>query len=505
MDSQPLDFSTKKNKYSAGTFTSELSEPNDSDHCSYMDDGLAASLIHERKLWSQSSESGVSLNSDSPERVGSPRSHCGSPMAFSSVRHAHYPPIQHLPPHVPHSPLNPSIPASFNSTLFAQIHSNPLLFSTLQSALNKANLTHPLRAYLAPFAHSPTPKDFSTPLSHPVCPSPAASLPLTSSTLGMGALDAGNLGLSAASLSPKPAQSLSPNILGAFEGVRDGVGYGVGSSSSALMGGTHEELNIAAESNEAYSRFRQQMLVQVTATKARRAATCRKTSHSSSVDFASLRDTYSSHGDPSSLRDPLSHGDPSSHGDSSSHRDPSSHEDPLSNGDPPSQGDASSFRDSSSLRNSSSSHGGPSGFRVSSSLRNSSSSLRDRSEDGDSRSDINIDVCGFSSEVGSSAGDGGVVGDADGDNSCDRQSSCFSTNTKRKNKQNGDYIKDEAYWERRRKNNEAAKRSRDARRAKEDEIAIRAAFLEQENLKLRVEVASLKSETSKLRCLLYTS
>lgn len=33
--------------------------------------------------------------------------------------------------------------------------------------------------------------------------------------------------------------------------------------------------------------------------------------------------------------------------------------------------------------------------------------------------------------------------------------------------------KDEAYWERRRKNNEAAKRSRDARRAKEDEIALR--------------------------------
>ena len=28
----------------------------------------------------------------------------------------------------------------------------------------------------------------------------------------------------------------------------------------------------------------------------------------------------------------------------------------------------------------------------------------------------------------------------------------------------------EAYWERRKKNNEAAKRSRDARRAKEDEV-----------------------------------
>jgi len=66
-------------------------------------------------------------------------------------------------------------------------------------------------------------------------------------------------------------------------------------------------------------------------------------------------------------------------------------------------------------------------------------------------------------------------------------------------------MKDEAYWERRRKNNEAAKRSRDARRAKEDEIAIRAAFLEQENLKLRFEVCALKSEAAKLRCMLYSS
>ncbi|XP_076318591.1 uncharacterized protein LOC143229732 isoform X2 [Tachypleus tridentatus] len=65
--------------------------------------------------------------------------------------------------------------------------------------------------------------------------------------------------------------------------------------------------------------------------------------------------------------------------------------------------------------------------------------------------------------------------------------------------------KDDTYWERRRKNNEAAKRSRNARRAKEYEIAIRAAYLEQENLKLRIEVASLKNETVKLRCLLYNS
>ncbi|XP_002737021.1 uncharacterized protein LOC100378028 [Saccoglossus kowalevskii] len=66
-----------------------------------------------------------------------------------------------------------------------------------------------------------------------------------------------------------------------------------------------------------------------------------------------------------------------------------------------------------------------------------------------------------------------------------------------------DELKDESYWERRRKNNEAAKRSRDIRKAKEDEIAIRAALLEQENIRLRVEVASLKEETARLRCILY--
>ncbi|KAK4014828.1 G-box-binding factor 3 [Daphnia magna] len=75
----------------------------------------------------------------------------------------------------------------------------------------------------------------------------------------------------------------------------------------------------------------------------------------------------------------------------------------------------------------------------------------------------------------------------------------------KKRGRNGEEVKDEAYWERRRKNNEAAKRSRDARRAKEDEIAIRAAFLEQENLKLRFELANLKNETAKLRCMIYNS
>jgi hypothetical protein len=58
------------------------------------------------------------------------------------------------------------------------------------------------------------------------------------------------------------------------------------------------------------------------------------------------------------------------------------------------------------------------------------------------------------------------------------------------------------YFERRKKNNEAAKRSRDSRRVKEDEIAIRAAFLEQENLQLKWEAARLKSETARLRTIL---
>ena len=61
--------------------------------------------------------------------------------------------------------------------------------------------------------------------------------------------------------------------------------------------------------------------------------------------------------------------------------------------------------------------------------------------------------------------------------------------------------------ERRKKNNEAAKRSRDTRRAKEDEIAIRAAFLEQENLQLKWESTRLRTEIGRLRAslLLMTS
>jgi len=51
-----------------------------------------------------------------------------------------------------------------------------------------------------------------------------------------------------------------------------------------------------------------------------------------------------------------------------------------------------------------------------------------------------------------------------------------------------DDLKDEKYWARRRKNNLAAKRSRDARRVKENQIAMRASFLEKENAVLKAEL-----------------
>ncbi|XP_050676847.1 uncharacterized protein LOC126973551 [Leptidea sinapis] len=75
-------------------------------------------------------------------------------------------------------------------------------------------------------------------------------------------------------------------------------------------------------------------------------------------------------------------------------------------------------------------------------------------------------------------------------------------------------LKDEKYFERRRRNNQAAKKSRDARRMREDQvqhtyihsrlvsIAWRACLLEQENASLRAHVAALRQETIALRALL---
>jgi len=65
--------------------------------------------------------------------------------------------------------------------------------------------------------------------------------------------------------------------------------------------------------------------------------------------------------------------------------------------------------------------------------------------------------------------------------------------------------KDSTYWEKRRKNNESAKRSRDMRRNKEEHISYRVIYLEQENLQLRTEVALLRNENEKLRAMLYAA
>lgn len=65
--------------------------------------------------------------------------------------------------------------------------------------------------------------------------------------------------------------------------------------------------------------------------------------------------------------------------------------------------------------------------------------------------------------------------------------------------------KNALYWEKRRKNNESAKRSREARRMKEEQIALRVVYLEQENLALKTELHMLKTEVGKVRHILYSS
>ncbi|XP_037780961.1 translation initiation factor IF-2-like [Penaeus monodon] len=470
-DLQPLDFSTKKGKMSPA---SDAGENSDSDRCSLPEEGPgggALNLAPERPVWSRSSESGVSVTSASPDRPASPPGLHGppSPMATSPPRglQPHLGSLQQqLHAHLAHAPTSAPA-AALNSTLLSQLHSNPLLFSTLQSALSKSKMGgHPFKAHLPARSASPPPMDYPaassspTPLHPALARAPAGlgGLPggaglggggfggggLGGSGLGGSGLGGGGLGgpglgpgglagsglaggggllgpgaLGMSSGSPNPAGGL-----GALDGLVGGLGGGLGGGGgpgslggvmggrgamAGGMGGAQGEAALNAESNEAYSRFRDQMLAQVTSAKARRSQASRTSSQGS--------------------------------------------------------GDA----------------------------RGADAAL-------DSNMDSSQDFAGDAPEA-KAREDGLDAGDTQ---SC-TSSSGSGGGTKRRGRASGDGVKDEAYWERRRKNNEAAKRSRDARRAKEDEIAIRAAFLEQENLKLRVEVASLKSETAKLRCMLYNS
>ena len=57
----------------------------------------------------------------------------------------------------------------------------------------------------------------------------------------------------------------------------------------------------------------------------------------------------------------------------------------------------------------------------------------------------------------------------------------------------------ENYWERRRKNNASAKKSRDARKARELETEMKAAFLERENLKIIAQLLLVQQENACLK------
>jgi len=61
-----------------------------------------------------------------------------------------------------------------------------------------------------------------------------------------------------------------------------------------------------------------------------------------------------------------------------------------------------------------------------------------------------------------------------------------------------DQEKDDKYWEKREKNNTAARRSREARRLKENQIALRVAHLERENGNLKQVLGSSQFDVTKL-------
>ena len=59
--------------------------------------------------------------------------------------------------------------------------------------------------------------------------------------------------------------------------------------------------------------------------------------------------------------------------------------------------------------------------------------------------------------------------------------------------------KDAKYWENRVRNNVAAQRSREARRLKENQIALRASFLESQNFQLKLTMKKLNIENSNIK------
>merc|ERR1719219_1876182 len=62
-----------------------------------------------------------------------------------------------------------------------------------------------------------------------------------------------------------------------------------------------------------------------------------------------------------------------------------------------------------------------------------------------------------------------------------------------------DYMKDDKYWMKRKKNNESAKMSREAQRMKANQIVMRAAFLESENIQLKKDVNEVTNKNTIIR------
>lgn len=63
-------------------------------------------------------------------------------------------------------------------------------------------------------------------------------------------------------------------------------------------------------------------------------------------------------------------------------------------------------------------------------------------------------------------------------------------------------LKDGKYFERRKRNNLAAKKSRDQRKVRESQVCQRATLMEKENAVLRAQVGTLRDEAGSLRSLL---
>lgn len=418
MDTQPLDYSTKKSHAGLLSLTSMDNGTNqhgDASARAIFSKAMAMSAMHADPQTSALDSGLLSRSACQPMSMSYSPAH-QHPAAYRTPPPPAYQPFLAGSPPQQTSPLAPlssfHSPAAVSSLLLAQLQANPLLFSTLLAKTNLAQQQLLLqqqqqqqeqqksKGRLSP-RMSPQPSDHHRPPS----PAPLPAFP----GLGGGGLDL---------LHPHAGY---PEHLGAGSGV-------------LYHGATKEEFKLLERSNEEFRNFRESFLTEASKLRIRRGG---KKSYTASTAPATVTAA------------------------------------------PPVSGDTSDS--SRGAADDQASEGGMEMMSVCGGNDDEGSRTEnDRSEDDRAPDDDRVDT---SSETG------GLVPYV----------------PTRRSKGGERAVKDQAYWERRRKNNEAAKRSRDARRAKEEEIAIRGAFLEQENMKLRAELSTLKSETAKLRCLLYNS